>query len=196
MRTVAIAIVLAAAACLQAAAAPPAGVLPAGAFEIVPGDSKATFAVPDNRGGFSGTTTRVTGRVTVARTDSGYVAQIAASIDAAALTTRVGIRDAAMKARYLRTDQFPAIAFSGTATAQPGLGVRPFPAAVQGRLTIRDVTREERFTATVTALSHEYLADVTTSIRMADYGIPYPRAFVFVARDPVAVTLRIVARER
>jgi len=194
VRIALITITLAAVLLAPAAAAPPPGLLPAGTFEIVPGDSSAAFFVPDNRGGFSGKTTRVTGRVTVTQTNDGYVAQVAAAIDARSLTTHVGIRDAAMRSTYLRTDRFPTIAFEGTTSAHPGLALRPFPAAVQGRLTLRDVTREERFSATVTALSHEYLADVTTSIKMAEYGIPYPRAFIFVARDPVTVTLHIVAR--
>jgi hypothetical protein len=30
---------------------------------------------------------------------------------------------------------------------------------------------------------------------MADYQIPYPRAFIFVAHDPVTVTLHIRARQ-
>jgi len=194
MRVAPITITLAAALLAPTAAAPPPGLLPAGTFAIVPGDSSAAFFVPDNRGGFSGKTARVTGRVTVTQTNDGYIAQVAAAIDARSLTTHVGIRDAAMRSTYLRTDRFPTIAFEGTTSAHPGLALRPFPAAVQGRLTLRDVTREERFSATVTALSHEYLADVTTSIKMAEYGIPYPRAFIFVARDPVTVTLQIVAR--
>jgi len=190
-----IAVTLAAALLAPAVAAPPPGLLPAGTFEIVSGDSSAAFFVPDNRGGFSGKTTRVSGHVTVTQADDAYVAQMAATIDAGALTTQIGLRDAAMRSTYLRTDQFPVIAFAGTASARPGLALRPFSAAVRGRLTLRDVTREEQFSATVTALSHEYLADVTTSINMADYGIPYPRAFIFVARDPVTITLHIVARQ-
>jgi hypothetical protein len=77
---------------------------------------------------------------------------------------------------------------------RPGLGLRPFPTDVRGRLTIRDVSRDERFSATVLTLAREYQADVTTAIKMADYGIPYPRMFIFQARDPVTITLHIVAR--
>lgn len=195
MRVVLITITLAAALLAPAIAAPVPGLLPAGTFEIVPGDSSAAFFVPDNRGGFSGKTTRVSGRVVVVQAGDTYGAQVTATIDAGGLTTQSGLRDAAMRSTYLRTDRFPVIAFAGTASARPGLGLSPFSAAVRGRLTLRDVTREEQFSATVTALSHEYLADATTSITMADYGIPYPRAFIFVARDPVTVTLHIVARQ-
>jgi polyisoprenoid-binding protein YceI len=65
---------------------------------------------------------------------------------------------------------------------------------MRGRLTIKEITREAEFTATVVALANQYVADATATVRMADYGIPYPRAFIFVARDPVTVTLHIVAR--
>lgn len=173
-----------------------AGVLPLHGFAIIPGESSVTFAVPDNRGGFSGHTDRVTGRVEVEPAEGGeaYAARISGAVDARSLTTDNGIRDRAMQTTFLQTGTYPAITFAGTATAQPGLAVRPFPAKVRGRLTIRDVTRETEFTATVLALASQYVADAEATVRMADYGIPYPRAFIFVARDPVTVKLHIVAR--
>lgn len=187
------------AACLSAlpAAVGALSLLAAGTFEIVPGDSSVVFAVPDNRGGFSGRTTQVAGRVVIEPpTDGGeYNARVDATIDAATLVTGNGGRDDRMRAEFLRTRQFPRITFTGTVGARPGLGVRPFAAAVRGRLTILDVTREIEFPATVVALAREYRADGTVKIRMADFGIPYPRAFVFVASDPVTVTLHIVARQ-
>lgn len=189
----------AAAALLRAEAAPaPAprpAIIPLHAFAIVPGESSVTFAVPDNRGGFSGHTKQVTGRVEVepAGADA-YAARITAAVDAHSLTTGIGMRDRAMYTTFLQTATYPAITFTGTATAQPGAAVEPFPAEVRGRLVIRDVARETAFTARVLALAAEYVADATATVRMADYGIPYPRAFIFVARDPVTVTLHIVAR--
>ncbi|HLW59290.1 MAG TPA: YceI family protein [bacterium] len=173
------------------------GLIPTGTFEIVPGDSSIVFAVPDNRGGFSGRTTQVTGRVAVAAGAAGetYAARVAATIDTGTITTGNALRDASMRATFLQTRQYPVITFAGTVTATPGLGVHPFPAAVRGTLTIRNVTRDVEFAATVTALAHEYLADATTTIRMADYQIPYPRAFIFVARDPVTLTLHIRSRQ-
>lgn len=171
--------------------------LPTGTFEIAPGESSVVFAVPDNRGGFSGHTTQVTGRVLIEPpNDAGdYRARIDAVIDAASLTTGNGGRDASMRADFLRTAQFPKIIFQGTAGARPGLGIQPFQASVRGRLTIRDVTRDIEFPATAVALAREYRVDGTVKIRMADFGIPYPRAFIFVASDPVTVTLHIRARQ-
>jgi polyisoprenoid-binding protein YceI len=183
-----------------AAAAPestsaPFAVIPAGAFAIVPGQSSVTFAVPDNRGGFSGHTGQLSGRVDIERgAGDAYTARIASSIDARSLTTDNALRDAAMHATSLQTATYPAITFTGSAAAKPGLGVHPFPAAIRGRLTIKDITRETEFAATIVALTNQYTADATATVRMADYGIAYPRAFIFVARDPVTVTLHIVAR--
>jgi polyisoprenoid-binding protein YceI len=171
--------------------------LPVGTFEIVPGDSSVTFMVPDNRGGFTGRTTKVTGRIVVEPRRDGeeYAARVDAVVDAASITTGNGIRDASMRSTFLRTGEFPTMTYRGTIDARPGLAVRPFPATVRGQLTIRDLTREAEFPATITALAHDYLADAVATIRMADYQIPYPQAFIFVARDPVTVTLHIRARQ-
>ncbi|HET8998876.1 MAG TPA: YceI family protein [bacterium] len=171
--------------------------LPVGIFEIVPGDSSVTFSVPDNRGGFTGRTTKITGRIVVEPRRDGeeYVARVDAMIDTSSITTGDGTRDAGMRSTYLSTGQFPSMTFKGTVSAQPGLAVRPFAATVHGQLTIRDVTRDVEFPTMVTALAREFLADAETTVRMADYGIPYPRAFIFVARDPVTVTLHIRARQ-
>jgi polyisoprenoid-binding protein YceI len=180
---------------LAAAAAAAFSTIPVGAFAIVPGESSVTFSVPDNRGGFSGHTTQVSGRLDIeAAGAEAYGARITGVVDARTLTTDNAVRDHSMHATFLQTGSYPTITFAGTATARPGLAVRPFPVAIRGRLTIRDVTRETDFTGTVTALANQYVADATSTVRMADYGIPYPRAFIFVARDPVTVTLHIVAR--
>ena len=74
--------------------------LPVGTFEIAPRESSVVFAVPDNRGGFSGHTTQVTGRIVIEPpNDAGeYQARIDGAIDAASLTTGNGSRDASMRA--------------------------------------------------------------------------------------------------
>jgi polyisoprenoid-binding protein YceI len=171
--------------------------LPTGPFEIVAGDSRVAFFVPDSRGGFTGHTTQVTGRVTVDVPDEAetYHAQVTAIVDAHSLTTDSELRDAAMRATYLQTDPYPAITFIGTVTARPGLGIHPFLSTLHGTLTIRNVTREVEFPATVIALANDYLVDAKTSLNMADYGIPNPRFLFFVAHDPVTVTLHIHARQ-
>lgn len=170
--------------------------LPVGTFEIVSGESSVTFTVPDNRGGFTGRTTEITGRVVVeARRDGDeYAARVDAVIDTASISTGNGMRDASMRSDFLKTGQFPTMTFAGAVDARPGLAVRPFASTVRGHLTIRDVTRDVAFPATITALARDYIADGAATIRMADYQIPYPRAFIFVASDPVTLKLHIRAR--
>lgn len=192
-------LVLAVAAALTPRAAAqeaPFPLLPTGTFAIVPGESRVTFFVLDNRGGFTGRTTAVTGRVTVEPPRGGgdYVARVEATIDARSFTTGNPLRDAAMRSTYLKTAHYPTITFLGTATARPGLGIHPFETTVQGQVTVRNVTRPVAFPATVVALASEYIADGTAVVRMADFGIPYPRAFIFVAHDPVTVTIHLRAR--
>lgn len=171
--------------------------LPVGTFEIVPGDSSVTFTVPDNRGGFSGRTTKVTGRIVVEPQREGeeYTARVDTAIDTASITTDNGTRDASMRSDFLKTGQFPKMTFGGTVNARPGLAIRPFASTVRGQLTIRDVTKTVEFPATITALARDYLANAVATVRMADYQIPYPRAFIFVASDPVTVKLHIRARQ-
>jgi polyisoprenoid-binding protein YceI len=177
-------------------AAAAVSLVPVGAFDILPGESFVSFMVPDNRGGFTGRTTRVSGQIAVAAEPGGeaYEAQVHATVDAASLTTGNGSRDASMRSAYLKTAEFPTIAFDGTATARPGLAVRPFPGTVRGRLRIRDVLRDAQFPATITALGDEFLADAVATVRMAEYQIPSPRFLIFAARDPVTVTLHIRAK--
>jgi len=139
----------------------------------------------------------VAGRIVVEARGDGeeYVARVDAMIDPSSITTGNGARDASMRSTFLKTGEFPNMTFQGTVSAHPGLAVRPFAATVHGQLTIRDVTRDAEFPTMVTALAREFLAEAETTVRMADYGIPYPRAFIFVARDPVTVTLHIRARQ-
>src|SRR5207249_383539 len=60
-----------------------------------------------------------------------------------------------------------------------------------GRLTMRGVTREVAFPVRLTALRDSYLVDGSTTIRMTDFTIPIPRFLIFVAEDPVQVTLKL-----
>src|SRR5579864_4279081 len=99
--TAAIAAVLAwhAAAAPVPATPPRAETVPLHGFAIVPGESSVTFAVPDNRGGFSGHTAQVTGRVEVEPAGGdAYAARISGVVDAGSLTTGIGMRDRAMQA--------------------------------------------------------------------------------------------------
>jgi len=62
---------------------------------------------------------------------------------------------------------------------------------LSGTLTIRGVSRDVEIPLRVTALADRYLADGQVTLRLSDFRIPIPRFFIFVAEDPVVVTLKI-----
>jgi hypothetical protein len=53
------------------------------------------------------------------------------------------------------------------------------------------VTREIEIPLRVTALADSYLAEGQATLRMSDFRIPIPRFLVFVAEDPVQISLRL-----
>ncbi|MBI4280071.1 MAG: YceI family protein [Armatimonadetes bacterium] len=63
-----------------------------------------------------------------------------------------------------------------------------------GRLTVRGVSRDVTFRATVLALPEQYVGEGEFVVRMSDFGIPIPRLLIFVAEDPVRVKVKVVAR--
>jgi len=168
--------------------------LPAGTFRIEPGESRIEFIMRDNRGGFTGMTDRVEGTVTIRGDGETFTAAVDGRIDARTLITGNGMRDAQMRRDFLRTDQFPYIAFKGTAINRDRALAATLRVLMKGQLTIRDATREIEMPLEVTALADEYRATGETVVKMSDYGIPTPRFFIFVAEDLVTVRLRVRLR--
>jgi polyisoprenoid-binding protein YceI len=171
-------------------------IVPVGSFRVEPGGPRppVEFLMRDNRGGFTGSTDRVEGTVTVRPDGDGVVASIEARIDARTLATGNGMRDGQMRRDFLRTDQHPFITFRGTAAPRGSLTGDMIRATMRGSLTIRDVTREIEMPLDIVALADEYRASGEVTIRMTEYGIPIPRFLIFVAEDPVVVRLRIRLR--
>jgi polyisoprenoid-binding protein YceI len=174
------AIVLAAAATL----------LPTGSFGLDRGGSRVEFFVKDNRGGFRGVVHDVTATVTVKERDGGFAGEVEARIDARTITTGIGVRDRQMRADFLETARYPFITFRGTAAAERPGGL-PFRAVLRGRLTIKATTRDVEIPVRVTALKDAYLAEGQIIVKMSDFKIPIPRFLVFVAVDPVTITLKV-----
>ncbi len=169
--------------------------LPVGAFRVESGDSRVEFVMRDNRGGFTGTTDRVEGIVTVRKTDADvYEAAIEARVDARTLQTGNGMRDGQMRRDFLQTDRFPFITFKGTTTAPERITAGTIRARLRGSVTIRDITREVDIPIDITALADEYRAAGEVTVRLSEFGIPIPRMLIFVAQDPVLVKLRVKLR--
>ena len=165
--------------------------LPTGSFTLDGGASRVTFFVNDNCGGFAGLAPDVSAQAEVREQDGTFSADVTVRIDARSITTGSGLRDGQMRREFLRTDEFPEITFRGTVIPVEPVTQLSFRADVTGRLTMRGVTREVAFPVRVTALRDSYLVDGTTTIRMTDFTIPIPRFLIFVAEDPVQVTLKL-----
>jgi len=168
-----------------------ASLIPLGTFGLDGERSRVEFHVRDNRGGFTGTVRDVDARIVVREQDERFAAQVEVRVDARTLTTGNGVRDRQMRRDFLLTDRFPAITFRGAAAALARPGALPFPASLRGDLTIKDVTREVEIPLRVTALADSYLAEGQVTVRLSDFRIPIPRFLVFVAEDPVQITLRL-----
>jgi len=173
-----------------------ATLLPVGPLALDGRQSRVEFHVRDNRGGFTGVARDVEARVVVREQGEGFAADVEVRIDARTMTTGVTLRDRQMHADFLASERFPSITFRGTAVPRGRPGALPFQAALRGDLTIKDVTRDVEIPLRITALADSYLAEGELTVRMSEFRIPIPRFLIFVAEDPVRVSLkvRLVAR--
>jgi len=152
-------------------------------YEIQSGESQARFIVDEILQGSPktvvGTTNQVAGQIAVDPTDpdSAQVGQIL--INARTLTTDSPQRNRMIQNQILQTDQHEYISFQPKQLVglpdDAALG-QSLPLQIVGDLTIRGVTREVTFDATVTPASPERLqGQAATTIRYADWGITIPQ---------------------
>lgn len=165
--------------------------IPVGPFDLDRAQSRVAFHVRDNRGGFTGVARDVETRAVVREEGDTFAADVDARIDARTITTGIALRDRQMRSEFLATDRFPEITFHGTAAPQARPGALPFAAVLRGNLTIRGVTRQVEIPLRVTALTDSYLAEGELTVRMSGFGIPLPRFLIFVAQDPVLISLKV-----
>jgi len=165
--------------------------LPLGSFAADPEGSRVEFAVRDNRGGFTGVARVADIRAVVREQGETFAADVEARFDAAHITTGIALRDGQMRREFLQTDRYPEITFRGAALPRDRPSGLPFAVMLRGTLTIRGVSRDVEIPLRVTALADRYLAEGQVIVRLSDFRIPIPRFFIFVAEDPVVVTLKI-----
>lgn len=173
-----------------------ASLLPVGSFALDDEKSRVEFHVRDNRGGFTGVARDVDAHVVVREQGDAFTADVEVRVDARTMTTGIAVRDRQMRRDFLATDRFPTITFRGTAVPRSRPGALAFQAVLRGSLTIKDVTRDVEIPLRVTALADSYLAEGQGTVRMSDFRIPIPRFLVFVAEDPVEITLKVALVSR
>lgn len=172
-------------------------------FEIVPGESEARFIIDEVLRGEDttvvGTTDQVAGQLAIDAGNPSNARIGTIRVNARTLATDSEFRDRAIKNRILNTNEYEFVEFTPTEISglpeQVSIG-ESYNFQITGDLTVRFVTREVVFDATVTPISQTELEGVaTTTIEHADYDIIIPdaRAVTSVA-DTVTLELEFVAR--
>ena len=174
----------------------------ASVLRIQPGASTASFAVDEILRGSPntviGTTDQVSGEIELDADDPSATKLGTITVDARTLATDSGQRDNMIHRFILATSQFESISFtptgiSGLPTAlTPGMA---YPVRIDGKLTIKDTTRDVSFNATVTPMSaNELRGSATTTISQREFGITIPQVpFVASVADEVRLDLNFVA---
>jgi polyisoprenoid-binding protein YceI len=184
----------------------PAAPSPAGAqvYQIVPGESRLQYEVgevflEDNRFAVAiGVTPQVSGEITLdpAAPQSASLGVITA--DVSQFKSDSARRDGAIQNRFLESSSYPMVTF--TATQIEGLPDtysegETLTLTVSGDVTIRDVTRAETFTVTVTLQGGALSGSAATTILMSNYGFgPISIGGILNTEDEVKLTLNFVAR--
>lgn len=153
-------------------------------FTIVTEGTEARFSIYELLMGQDktviGATSAVEGSISVDRANPGTATMSPIRIDASTLATDSGRRDGAIQRWILESnkEQYKYIVFTPTQLdglpATVAIG-EPFTFAVIGDLTIRDVTKQETFTVTVTATSETELVGLgQTTVMRGDYNLTIP----------------------
>jgi polyisoprenoid-binding protein YceI len=171
-------------------------------FEIAPEESEARFVVDEvllnAPKTVVGATDQVAGQMAVdpSRPENAQIGTILTN--ARTLATDSSQRDRAVQNQVLQTDQHEYISFTPTDVVALAGGVSPgqaMPFQIVGDLTIRGVTREVTFDATIVSPSADRLTgSATSTIRYADWGISIPKVpSVASVSDEVQLQLDFVA---
>ncbi len=171
-------------------------------FAIAQDRSTATFELDEDLRGeritVVGTTNQVAGQLAFAASDlpSAQIGTI--TINARTLTTDNEFRNRAIQNRILFTDQFEFIEFEPTAIDGLPESISVGESAdltITGNLTIRDVTQEEVFDATVTYVSGSEISGFAVTIISREiYGLQIPEVqSVANVTDEVQLAIDFVA---
>ena len=151
------------------------------AFRIDPATAEAGFDLKATAHTVHGTTTGVSGDVTVVPEADGRLT-LSGKIEIAAASLHTGNdkRDATMREKSLLTASFPAIVFTPehfTPNAAAGAG-GAVSGLLTGRITIRGQTRPQTIAATLTPRGERIDASGTFDVRWGEFGVPDPSFFI------------------
>jgi polyisoprenoid-binding protein YceI len=171
-------------------------------YQIVPADSKASFTIDEVLRGqpntVVGTTDQVAGQVAFDPSDPAGAKIGTIQVDARTLATDDNFRNRAIKNQILDTNNYEYVTFTPTALTglpdQISFGTS-YTFKIVGDLTIKDVTKEVSFDATVTPVDASRLeGSASATILYKDFGIAIPQVRqVASVDDAVALEIAFVA---
>ena len=171
-------------------------------YRIIPGGgSTAGYRIEERLGGFArttvGTTTAIAGEilVNVAEPALSRVGEIVVNVET--LKSDSNLRDKRIRHDYLESSHWPFARF--VPTSIEGLHVdfadgASYDISITGELTVKETTRTETFTGTVTATEDRLTAAVSATVRSSQYGIgPINIARLVHTSDEVTLTFALSA---
>lgn len=174
-------------------------------FTIVPGESNASYEVNEvfiKEGNVLNTAIGVTEVVSgVIHIDynnpqKSMIGPI--SVDISQFVSDQGLRDKAIRERWLESEKFPIATFvSKSVQGIPEVGEegKDYPIKITGDMTIRDVTKEVTFDATVKVENNTLSGTATTTLLMSDFEVgPINVIGILKTDDEVKLTLKLVAK--
>jgi polyisoprenoid-binding protein YceI len=160
---------------------------PAGAlvFQIVPGQSKATFRVREQLAGRDlpndavGTTSAVTGQLAIQPDGTLLPDASKITVDITSLATDQSMRDQFIKFNTLQTRQYPTAEFAptkvqGLPAPLPDSGQYTFK--LTGLMTIHGVQKEITWDVTASRDGASLTGTATTAFKFGDFGMTPPKA--------------------
>ena len=171
-------------------------------YRIVPeAGSRASYHIQERLGGLSrttvGTTSVMAGEIAVNLVDlaASRVGEIVVNVEM--FQSDSALRDKRIRHDYLESSHWPFVRFRPTSVkgldAQFADGIA-YAAAVTGELTVKETTRTETFTGTVTVTPEALTATMSSTVLSSDYGVgPINIARLAHTSDEVVLTFELVA---
>ena len=171
-------------------------------YRIVPeAGSRASYHIEERLGGLSrttvGTTTVMAGEIAVNLVDlaASRIGEIVVNVEM--FQSDSALRDKRIRHDYLESSHWPFVRFRPTALE--GLDTEfadgaAYDVAVTGELTVKETTRTETFTGTVTVTPDALTAIMAATVLTSDYGVgPINIARLAHTSDEVTLTFELVA---
>lgn len=168
-------------------------------FQVVPADTQVSYTVDEVLFGQARKTTGVTNKVEGdfrlgLKEGMPYFDLSKLRVDLRTLKSDNGMRDAAIRARWLESDRYPYADFVAKEIKQfPGDADqgKEVKFQVSGDMTIREITNPVTFDVTVTYENGILTGEGTTTLLMKDYGFDPPEILGrFTVSDGVVITVK------